>query len=151
VAWIIGGPLTELTNHESMSFSFFMTFKTGSSRIANSILRLVVAPEPLKSPTPCFAIMSRVFDHDVHSSALSFENNSILLLRLTQFVHDHRTLGEVAGCVAIHSLLVREDMVHSLLALRDRSTRQYDAGPHVNPTSKVVRVLYGFSREEKAG
>jgi hypothetical protein len=41
----------ELTENESMCFNLRMAFKARGSRVGNSILRLIVTPEPFKSPS----------------------------------------------------------------------------------------------------
>jgi hypothetical protein len=104
----------KLAEYEAVVFCIRMARKTGSTRVVNGVLRLVVGKEPLKPPAPGALIEVGVFDHHVDSSAIAFEDDSVLLLGLAQFVHDDRAVGEITGRVAVDRFWICEDVVHSL-------------------------------------
>lgn len=140
----------KLAEYEAVVFCIRMARKTGSTRVVNGVLRLVVGKEPLKPPAPGALIEVGVFDHHVDSSAIAFEDDSVLLLGLAQFVHDDRAVGEITGRVAVDRFWICEDVVHSLFALGQRAAREDDSGANVNPAPEVAGILDRFGGAQVA-
>ena len=140
----------ELAENQSMRLSLRVAFEARLSGIGNGILRLVVAHEALESPSARTLIELGIFDHYVDSPALAFRNDSVILRGFPQFVHNHRSIGEVTRRVAFDRLLIREDVVHSLFALRELTAGQDHSRPHMHPASKVVGILHRFSPAQDA-
>src|SRR5690242_1924042 len=84
----------ELAKYKSVRIRFRVALKARGSRVLHGILRLVVTPEPLESPSSR-AFKVRISNHHVNSFAIAFENDSILLLSFAQLVHDDRAIPEV--------------------------------------------------------
>ena len=111
------------------------------------VLTLIVAHEAFESPSSGVFVEVRVLDHHIDSPAVAFEDDSILLSRFAQLVHNDRAISEVAGSITIDCFLIGEDMVHALFALGYRAARQDDAGSNVHPEAEVGWILYGFRSE----
>jgi hypothetical protein len=136
--------LVELAENEAVGFGVRVARKAGRACILDCVLHLVICVEPLETPTSRIFVEVGVFDHHIDSATVALEDDSVLLLSLAQFIDDDRAVRKIPRSVSIDGFRVREDVVHSLFALGERSAGQDDSRPHVNPAAKSIGVFHGF-------
>src|SRR5579862_1337515 len=124
-----------------------MAFEARGAGIGDRILRLSITQKSFETPSASLLVETGISDHDIHSATLAFDNDRVFLLGLAQLVYDDRAVWELTGCVAVDGFWIRKNVVHPLLAFRDRAARQDDSGPDVNPSPEVAGILRGFSPE----
>ena len=112
------------------------------------ILALVIAHEPFKPPSARAAVTACILDHHVDSAAIAFDNHTILLGGLAQFINDDRSIREVPRRIALHRLLIRKNMMHSLLAFRERAAGHEQPCAYISPASKIFGILHGISPKQ---
>ncbi len=140
----------QLAENESVGLGVCVACETGGAGVLDGTFRLVVGPEPFKSPSARVFVEAEILDHHVDAAAVAFEDDPVLLLSLAQFVHDDGAIGKIARRVSINRFRIREDVVHSLFALGEGAAGQDDSGADMNPATEVVGILHGFGAVQEA-